>query len=360
MIYEAFRKSLCWSLGVVLLVGPFSFPSQSDNWSYAYFFSGVGEFVKVEVATNRVVARGSLLEVEEARHLFPPFFRETGIGVCCYDRNMGWLYVLAPKEAFLSWDKKGNATARYRVVIFELPAFRLIGSAELAEPVYKGPNLLLTPDGKRLLVSYKVVSDDEAYWVFIREIYETRGLKRIQLKRIRVEQEPFDPKALARARFTRKARFAADGETIIDGFYEIVGDEVFPHRPAPWPEEVSKYKQTHPDFFVVRLDEGGRRLLLWELKQNQKVKGRYYQRYATGRFALYEALARPRLREYRLAELEGSLPRVVAVTPGGEKVYFAVGKEKLYAIEVAKGMKADRIDLGGLSALHVTCVFADR
>ncbi|RMD63664.1 hypothetical protein D6833_05385 [Candidatus Parcubacteria bacterium] len=356
MSYQTFRNTICWSIVVILLAYSSSIQSQDNNWRYAYFFSGIGKFVKVEVATNRVVARGSLLEIEGARHLFPEF--EPNISVWGYDRHTGWVYVTAPIEDLAS--KKSDPVLRYRVVVLTLPEFQLVGHAELAEPVYQGPNLLLTPDGKRLLVSYEVVSDDDAYWVFVREIYDTRGLRRIELKRARVAREPYDPEAVARARFTRKARFAADGETIIDGRYEIVGDRVFPHRPAPWPEEVSKYRQAHPDFFVVRLDKGGRRLLLWELKQNQKVKGRYYQRYATGRFALYEALATPRLREYRLAELEGGFPRVVAVTPGGDKVYFAVGKEKLYVIEVTKGMKVNQIDLGGLSALHVTCVFADR
>jgi len=372
MIYVNFRNTFCWLIVAILVMCPSVFQSQSGDWRYAYFFSGRGEFAKVEVATNRVVARGSLLEVKEAHHLFPEFFRETGIGVDCYDRNTGRLYVVGPEEAFLSRDQDGRGTVRYRVIIFELSTLRLIGHVRLAEPVYIGPNLLLTPDGSRLLISYEVVSDDDKHWVFVKEVFDTKSLERVELKRERVAREPYDPEALAKAHFSAKARFAADGKTIIDeappkavgrvlmeGEYEIADGKVQARLLPPWPDEVGKYLKEHPGFQPHRLDEAGRRYLLWELKQNQDFAGKYRHRYSTGRFALYDGLAAKKVREFSVKELEGDFPNIVAISPDGDVMYFAVGNDKLYAVNF-RDMTPVRIELSGMSALHVQCLFADR
>jgi hypothetical protein len=306
-----------------------------------------------------VVAHGSLLDVKEARQLFPEGFRETSISVCCYDRNTGRLYVIAPEGAFLSWDKYGRGTIRTRVVVFELPTLRLIGSVALAEPVYQGPNLLLTPDSQRLLVSYEVVPDEGKHWVFMKEVFDTKGLERVVLKREQVAREPFDPQALAKARFSEKARFAADGKTILDEEYEIVNGQVRHREWPPASEELLVYLKEHPKFHLERLDEAGRRILMWELICEENFAGRYRTRYATGRFALYDALAVKKLREFSVKELEGDYPKIVAISPNSQMMYFAVGNDRLYAVKLTD-MTPVGITLSGLSAQDVQCVFADR
>jgi|GEM_PF-4136996 len=180
-------------MAMTLLMGGVAVEGQKRQWPYVYFFSGLGDYLKVEVATDQV-PRGSLLKLEEIRSLLPERFRETSIGIGCCDRNTGWLYVLSPESAFISWDRTGHGTIRYRLVVLALPEFRLVGHTELAEPIDKGPNLLLTPDRKQLWVSYQVVSEEEAYWVFVREIFQTRGLKRVALRRERSRASRMIPK----------------------------------------------------------------------------------------------------------------------------------------------------------------------
>jgi hypothetical protein len=338
-----------------------------------------GRFIKIEVATNRVVTRGSLLEVKEARALFPESFRETGIGVHCYDRNTGRLYVTAPQNAFLSWDKHGRGTVRYRVVIFELPTFRLMGNIELTEPVYIGPNILLTPDGDRLLVSYEVVSDDDKHWVFVKEEFNTKSLERIESKREAVSRTPYNPIAVAKARFSDKAYFAPDGETIYDEEYAIKGELVTLRPKRQLPAKVEQFVKEHPNFFrhgPMWLDESGRRILLWEMDYRERVRKhfdgstgktteeKYTIEYATGRFAIYDALAEKRLREWRVQELEGDTPKLISIAPDGRLMYFSKWVDEqygeLYAVDLTKEAPPVRLPLFGLDAYHVQCFFADR
>jgi hypothetical protein len=104
------------------------------------------------------------------------------------------------------------------------------------------------------------------------------------------------------------------------------------------------------------LDEAGRRVLLWEVQKGGDQ--------STGRFALYDALATKKVREFYLKELEGHYPKVVATRPDGQAVYFAVekesGKEELYAVDVSKDMTATRIELLRIAPLNAHYVFADR
>jgi hypothetical protein len=173
------------------------------------------------------------------------------------------------------------------------------------------------------------------------------------------------PEAILKVKLSQKARFAPDGKTIINTTdasseeYEIVGDQVSRRVRAPWPKDVLEYRNTHVDFFTEQVDELNPRFLLWELKQNQEVNGRYRQRYATGRFAFYDPQSRPQLKEFVIKELEGDNPKIVAITPDRGKMYFAVG-EKLYALNLTRGIPPVNINMGGLSGLDMKCIFADR
>jgi hypothetical protein len=253
----------------------------------------------------------------------------------------------------------GQAT-RFWVLVLELPTFKLIGRMDLMEGDFS-PNMLLTPDGERLLMSYKVTSYEPGSknFIFFREVYDTQRFKRLDQKRYEVPREPYDPKALAKARFSNKARFAADGKTIVDEGYEVIDSQVRVYQSAPLPKEVLEYLKTHPHFSIEELDEVGRRILLPERKPDQQHPG-YHEDYYTGRVALYDALPRPNIREFYLEALAGQYPKIFGIWPDGRGFFFAKGSEELYAVKVDNDIKPIRLPLHGLQPRLSECIFADR
>jgi hypothetical protein len=96
------------------------------------------------------------------------------------------------------------------------------------------------------------------------------------------------------------------------------------------------------------------------LKQNQRIDGQPHQQYATGQFALYDTLVRPKVREFYLKELVGDYPRIFGIWPNGRGFFFAKGAEELYAVKVDDDIKPIRLELHGLQPRLSECIFADR
>lgn len=345
-------RSAPLSLGFLLILGLAI--GQSHPVRFAYLIDVGGKYIKVALATHRVVARGSLEEIEELRSVMPEGREATPAALVRYDPTYNRLYVLAVQGP---GHDIGQPTKRW-VLVLKLPTFELVRRIDLVEGDVS-PSMLLTPDGERLLVSYEVndpkAKNNAENFVFLREVYDTKSFQRVEQQRYEVPREPYDPKAIARVHFSNEARFAADGQTIIDGLYEIVNGQVYRRQPPSLPKEVRQYlKRTEgrPYFLIKRLDRIGRRLLLWEVQDGG--------RQATGRFMLYDELAHPRLQEFYVKELEGRYPKIIAIWPDGRGFFFAKGDKELYVVKVANGLRAIRLETGDLQPSLCECIFTDR
>jgi hypothetical protein len=351
MTYKNVPKRLWLLISIILLPVTLGLVRSHDEQArFAYLIDESGHYLKVNLTSTQVVRHGWFGETRELQPVMPEGREASFASQVPYDPNRHRIYVLAIEPVL------GQPTKRW-VVVLELPTFKLIGRMDLMNGDIV-PRMLLTPDGERLLVSYEATTYESGSrdFVFFREVYDTRTFKRLEQKRYEVPREPSDPKAMAKARFSKEARFAADGKTIIDGEYEILDDQVTPHHQSVrLPKEVDdllKRVKGRPYFTWERLDEAGQRVLLWE-KQDGRDR-------ATGRVVLYDALAQPKTREFYLKELAVEDPKIFGIWPNGRGFFFAKGREELYAVKVDKDVKPIRLELHGLQPYLSECIFADR
>jgi hypothetical protein len=372
MIYQLIQQIQVAVLTLSLAMNMVPISAQEEA-GYAYFFDFAGKFIKVELATNRVVAHGALMEVEGLKGVLPTWRGECNTCRVRYDPNLNRLYILASVDGQHSYE-----TMTLRVLAVELPRFKLVGKVDISKAKPGEVGMLVTPDGNRLLVGYEAPSQGEN-WVFVRETYDTRSFKRMDSKRQAVPRDPYDPIAVAKARFSDKAYFAPDGETIYDEEYAIKGELVAPRPKRSLPAEVERFVKENPNFSrysPIWLDESGRRILVWEMEYRERIRKhfdgstgktteeKYSTEYATGRFAIYDALAGKKLRELRIKELEGDTPKLISITPDGRLMYFSKWVDEqygeLYAVDLMKEVPPVQLQLFGLDSYHAQCFFADR
>jgi hypothetical protein len=356
--------------------------SLAEQARFAYFFDASGAFWKVEAYSNQVIAHGKLQELDELKKLMPPEVRD-GVLVngLQYDPNLHRVYLVIQKKI---WWVTQQETELFQIFVLELPTFRLVTTFP-QKPLDFVPRFLITPDGEKLLMSRGSVKGEASKThIFTLETYDARSFKLLSKKSREVPEEELGNKtvgdyikAAQGAYFSENARFGPDGETIYDEGYQIVGDRVVNQVQRPLPAEVERFNTAHPCvsgscFLLQRVDEEGGRMLFWERAYQERVRPiydgstgksweeQYRVLYATGRFALYDALASPKLREFKFKELEGDDPKVIGFTPDGQVMYWAKGTKELYAVNLTGDPKPVRIEVFGLYAQSAWCVFADR
>lgn len=385
---------LVWLLNIVLLLTGGTI-SQSEDARYAYFFD-LDKYVKVELSTHRIVARGSLYEYEEIKSLLPTSIKSGGPpGLIRYDRNAHRLYFGAVDPETYS-----DVKHKERILIVQLPDFRLVGRIDLDRFVDRSFNTLLTPDGKRLFVSYEVsnLESDKESFVYVREVYDTESFKLLETKKAVVPRAQWTPAAGRPVYFSASARFSEDGQTIYDddvGWlgvpqrprlditeeYVINGDHVTKRKKPDWPLPVREFMARNPDIPPIWATPLRDRVVLVDLKYDRvmgtmrdtktgqvRPTGKTFlgEAVTTGEVVYYDARAGGRLKRFTVKEVAGYEPRVLCVTPDGRTAYL----QKLiyrrrgenwqwehYAIDLLSG-KAIKLKL--FNSAHVQCIFADR
>lgn len=124
-------------------------PSQSNS-SYAYVGDGLGRFLKIRLENSHLVG---VVQLDDVLSLTQSI-RPDSCLVCQarYVAQTHRAFVLVAREARLSAD----STRHYDIAVFEIPSFKEIGRIHLSEPLAASPSLVLSPDGKSMLVSYQV------------------------------------------------------------------------------------------------------------------------------------------------------------------------------------------------------------
>jgi|GEM_PF-6713683 len=353
----------------------------AEKGRFAYFFDQSGNFLKIKVSNNKVIAHGRLREIDGLGKLLPSDVRDgVLVNALRYDPHLDRIYLVIQKTRWVTHQGK----ARFQIFVLELPTFRLVATFP-QEPFDFVPRFLITPDGSKLLLSYSESRDEvPKKHVFILETYDTRSFQLLSRKSREVLEEKLGHrttadyiKAAQGLYFSENAHFGPDGETIYDEGYQIIGDQAIKQVPPILPPEIEKFSAQHPCWphscFLLRwIDERRRRILLWELVYQERTRPiydgstgrsweeRYRVPYATGRFALYDALARPRLSEFQIKALEGENPRLISFTPDGRVMYWAKGNKELYAVTLTPNPRPVRIEIHGLRAHDAWCIFADR
>jgi hypothetical protein len=291
---------------------------------------------------------------------------------------------------FIAVDPETYTDAKWqeRALIIQLPDFKLVGKIDFERYTETGVSTLLTPDGRRLFVSYGVSQNESDNNVLVREVYDTRNFKLLETKQAIIPWNRPIADARRDLKFSRKARFSDNGKTILDeeetgsavvqAFggeeYIITGKQVRKGRKPDWPIAVKEFKSKNPGFSPVWSSASPARVLLLDIKYHEAISRiRDYQTgeyrvskingdpFTTGQVAYYDAKAGDKLREFKINELAGDRPRVVAVTPDGRTAYLAKTNDQkdqeLYAVDLPLG-KAIKIELFGV--LPEKCIFSDR
>jgi hypothetical protein len=187
----------------------------ADSSRYVYVFGVNGQFLKADLRSGAVSAQGALDQIEGLAQLLPnPSDPRDSWRVddARFGRADHRLYLAVPTAI------GGEGSFGEQIIVLQLPGWTVVGTIPLPQELNGSPRLLLTPDGKQLLVSYGTAPREdggEATDADVIDIYDTSTLQRVN----RIVDSP-SPAEKARGAltvfFSSDASFAEDGRTIHD------------------------------------------------------------------------------------------------------------------------------------------------
>ncbi len=189
---------------------------------FVYFWSDYGEFLKVDTETMSIGNQGCLARTNSLASIIPDCLRSPqnywSIGRVLYDINSSNLYFTLPQ--------KDRSIQKPQIIILMLPSFEIIKTITPLDSYPYTPQILLTPDGKKLFVKYRdlVAEKKEAnkIYVDILDIYETNTFRKIKTYKETTNSEEIRMlKAKSNISFSNNAYFGKDGKTIYDRRYII-------------------------------------------------------------------------------------------------------------------------------------------
>ena len=381
----------------LLLFLPLLAFSESKQVRYAYLFDGA-EFLKIDLSKGEVIQKASLFANEEFSTLLPASIKWGSVKAPEFDPVNKRLYYVATQPETNSDEKW-----KERILIVEFPAFKLVGQIDLRGYVTQSVNILLTPDGKRLLVSYDYSADSDDAFVYKQEVYDTATFKLVgQPQSSVVSRAEWSPEASRQTYFSAYARFSADGKTIRDTSLPDMGNRIAPsfcdlviregkvtREPFSLPEEVKGFVGYHDYRTRLASCEPGSALLvakLWrkhpghgasspneeplasakervsdpvqqpistiETRSRSVVtKGKSSSFIAKGKtpeFALYTTKS---FRPFSVYDPSHFDPTIITMAVKGKEAYFvnaeAGGSRAFYIVNLEYGKQIARIDLAG-------------
>lgn len=217
--------SLVLVSSLVLAVGAWESPSTQSLISHiglgssprdlqlVYFFGSNGEFLVLDLRRVSVQAYWTLSRLSGVADKLPRTQPRTewGTNLLRYDPQRSWLYGVFPRATTLDVD---------RILVLHLPSMEVKGIVDIPPPEGGSPNILVSPDGTQLLVSY-APTKSETTTDSVVEIYDAKTLEKIRTIRERVNRQGYlMGETIKHTRFTKKAYFGPDGR-IYDRDYRI-------------------------------------------------------------------------------------------------------------------------------------------
>ncbi|MEO0248605.1 MAG: hypothetical protein ABIN58_03470 [candidate division WOR-3 bacterium] len=368
-------KLTCTSLLLALFVGGnVYFQSAAQRTRFLYVFdAGDTEFIKVDLASQRVVDHRDLARDMRAAELLDNYMRWYGplIHGMLYNPNNGSLYV--ETQAGTAHDETGDIVVRMRVLGFKLPSFEFIGAIHENDPVTTMPmffpSLIPSQDWERLLYFYgKQESGKRPMVIF--ETYSAETLKLIeQRQREMSEWNEVGPEArqtyleqMAKPGIGKKFKIEQSAPLSLSGD-ETKGsfklERVLAERP--------------PSFRIFYVNREVKRVVLWESKtrerirrykgkkdgKEQEIEEKSQVESSTGRFIVYDQLGK-KLFELNDNNLAGESPEIRTISTDGRTLYFAPGHDRLYAIDLTEKKPPVKIKTYGIDVKSAIYLFADR
>lgn len=416
------RVSIVQSIVISFCLLAASRGAQTDSPQIAYLFSSSGAFLAIDVESGALEAYWTLQQVETTSSLLPPCghgnFVEPGCNVIFGGLPVanGRLYGVFPSKTVT---ETANGEIDYQLLVLQLPEMKVAASLPIPKPQPEPPAISVTPDGKRIWVSFRDAQAEakipEPSIVSVVEVYDVSTMKRVSSMRESAGIKDIEQlKAVLNVSFGHKAYFSSDGNTLFEGLdaTTISGNSMRRRYVNPLEkisfEERSRLKgfeqvdaasqkpwlnyasgdsaagrtvlrvanATGAAYWTVDLRTGsvsplimaplsiahltpdGRTLLLQMAKAIQGNEGASELR-AGSQFRLYDVASGKQVGQFENAALGGPAPSggLLCVSPSGGQAVFADG-QKVYVIGLPAGKTLVEFQAQSLDPPRATCTFS--
>lgn len=340
------------------------------------FDAGTTEFIKVDLASQRVVNHRNLARDGRAAKLLDDYIRYGPlIRGMLYNPNNGCLYV--ETQAGTAHDETGDIVERMRVLGFKLPTFEFIGAIHENDPVTAMPmffpSLIPSQDWGQLFYFYaKRESGKRPVVIF--EVYSAETLKLTEQRQRELPDKWNEVGSEAQQTYLEQMAEPSTGKKFrIEqrAPLSLSGDSTGDFKLA---DEAKRLLAEHAlGFTNVYVDREIKRVVLWEWKiredvrrymgtkegKQQQIEEKIQVKYSTGRFIVYDQLGK-KLFELNDRNLAGEFPEIRTISPDCRTLYFAPAHDRLYAIDLTEKKPPVKIRTYDIDVKSAIYLFADR
>ena len=388
---------------------------------FAYFFGASGEFLKLERVRLSVSALWALPLVAGNDTILPEYvsphshIAQQWLSLnLTYNSRLKQIYGVFPKKV---GEKPEEQVA---IIALQLPEFRIIADIDVSQ----APELLVTPDGRRLFASSVQQNSTSTLDNIVAsiDVYDTSTFKRIDQIRETVSRQGYLMAAVViNSSFQKGAYFSGDGTTIYNRLEKIkvlsnrmhkehinpiellnssqkVLLRPFETRDAitgkPWLPfsfsdsasglaliALSNASRTRNTLISIDLDSvkvlsiiespqgrahltsDGRSVVLEEIEWRQEMQ---YEKktdvaYKTGRFLIYDPFTGNQISELRQTVLAGREDdHKLICIAPSNDQFFYLAGSEIYAISITADALPVRIQSDFIASQWTECIFADR
>lgn len=224
-------KTPIFYLACFFLILPVSVPLFAQEQSlffakkkspFLYLFDGAEGIRLAPLQPKQSTTRLSLYDDEKVRAVFPDSATwEVVSGAPQFDSANGRLYFVATQpdpepddttDKNLDPKREPDPAWREQILVAQLPDLTYIGRIPLEHNIYQSVNILLTPNGKQLLVSYDLSTQDEQNFSYIQETFDTTTFRQVgESKRIKIPRNEWRMESGRTVYFSENARYSQDG-----------------------------------------------------------------------------------------------------------------------------------------------------
>jgi hypothetical protein len=402
-------------------IGPERQRVQIADSHFAYFFGASGEFLKLERVRLSITALWALPLVAGNDTILPEYVsphshvaQQWLSANLTYNSRLKQIYGVFPKRM------SERAEEQVAIIALQLPELRIIADIDVSQ----APDLLVTPDGRRLFASSVQQNGSSTLDNIIAkiDIYDTSTFKRIDQIRETVPRQSYLMATVAiNSSFQKGAYFSDDGTIIYNRLEKIkvLGNGMHKEhinpigllssaqkvllRPfettdaitgKPWLPfsfsdsasglaliALSNASRTRNTFISIDLDSvkilsivesppgrahltsDGRNIVLEEIEWRQEMQ---YEKktdvaYKTGRFLIYNPFTGNQISELRQTILAGPEDdHKLICIAPSNDQFFYLAGSELYAIRITVDTLPVRIQSDFIASQGTECIFSDR
>ncbi len=219
------KKIVVFLLAVIAIIFYLSHAFQSEREkNVVYLFGNNGDYLKIDLDTKSVIKKGNLAQLDEVKqHL--PAYNDVGplIFASKYNAIMNRVYLLTPLVIDLA-SSVAPDKRKYQLLSIQLPEFNVVGQLVIGKELGYPPSILITSDGKTLLVNYKKYEDNDKGEMVtsMLEFRDAESMKKIdEIVETANSQDVVTLKVYLNNAFGPDATFQANDTIVNDGLNSI-------------------------------------------------------------------------------------------------------------------------------------------